>query len=1214
MNRNQSDGLHRRQPPPTAPARPSQHDDYPRRVLRIRVLGSLDATLDGQEHAGPVDLGGRRQRSVLALLLVARGDVVSVDRLIDDLWRGEPPPRAMGALQAYVSHLRRGLEPERAPRTPAAVLISQPPGYALRLPVDAVDAWQFEEQLRRASQAASPESSRALLEPALRLWRGEAYAEFTDEPWVAAESARLAGLRLVARERLCAAMLGSGAAAEAAGAAEALTRIAPLREEGWRLLALALAAEGRQADAVTALRSARRLLADELGLDPGPGLRSAEADVLAGRVPSRREPLAAPAGPETDTAGPGLRGSGRAAPSAVVPGAPAGPSGGPAGAREAPESPDAAESAETPKGVGDGRLPTSVPLVGRLAELNALHEAAAQARADGGRATLRAVLVSGEPGAGKSALLERFGHELAEIGWRACVGRCPEADGAPPAWAWVEVLRAIAQDVDPGPLTARLAPLLDDTADQVGTGDAQFGRFVLQRTVTEYLREAAAARPLAVFLDDVHRGDVETVALLAALARPADRSVAHATTPTGPLLLVAAYRPTEVTAELQDALAALVPTEPVRLHLAGLEREQAARLVQLVSGVQPDHQVLDALVARTDGNPFYLRESARLLRSEGSLVATSKVPDGVRDVLRRRLARLPERTVSVLRLASVMGRDVDVDVLVEAAEVDEEAVLDALETGVLAGLLDEPTVGTVRFTHALVRDTLYGDLPRLRRGRWHSRVAEALGRLRPNDPAALAHHYSEAGTSATARAAVDSAVRAAEQAMSRFAHDAAADYFALALAGLDRLPEPGGRSTGDPPGSSVDERAVLMARRSLALLAAGAGRAALTTRNQALELADRAGRMDLIIQVLTSWDLPTPWITREYGSVDQALVSTIERALAEPELTADQRCRLRCALVTEAGADLTGRAESAADEAEAIARGTGDPRLLGLTLSARCMIGAPTTTVALRDAAELIEIGKDPGMAMFALIGHYRLVQAAACMADLDRFRHHFDEFGRLARQFQSREAQSVHLAGQAFLAQVQGDPESAARLYGETAELLTRSGAHNAEATLLTGRATTLLMEQRIGELQPLLDALYDRVGKPAADMYALALAANGHEERARTVRGDVDPVLPDYFQSLRLTARALAVVRLDARDEAPAVYEELSTFAGEISGAASATFTVGPVDTALGDLAVLLERPDDAADHYRSALALARTCGNRHWCSMAEARLAALGDRTPA
>ena len=112
----------------------------------IRVLGPLEAEIDGTR----ADLGGPLQRAVLALLLMEHGRVVSVDRLIDQLWRGEPPPRAIASLQAYVSNLRRILEPGRAPRARPQVLVSAPPGYALRLPDEAVDAWRFESLLAAA--------------------------------------------------------------------------------------------------------------------------------------------------------------------------------------------------------------------------------------------------------------------------------------------------------------------------------------------------------------------------------------------------------------------------------------------------------------------------------------------------------------------------------------------------------------------------------------------------------------------------------------------------------------------------------------------------------------------------------------------------------------------------------------------------------------------------------------------------------------------------------------------------------------------------------------------------------------------------------------------------------------------------------------------------------------------------------------------------------
>src|SRR5438270_2352420 len=179
------------------------------------MLGALEADLDG----APLDLGGPKQRAVLALLLTARGHVVAVDRIIDELWRGQPPPKATGALQAYVSKLRRALEPDRGPRAAAQVLVSTPPGYAVRLETDRVDAWHFEQLVREAEHLGDPQERLAGLRRALVLWRGPALAEFARERWAEAEAARLEELRLHARERLVDAAIRAGAPGDAAAEA-----------------------------------------------------------------------------------------------------------------------------------------------------------------------------------------------------------------------------------------------------------------------------------------------------------------------------------------------------------------------------------------------------------------------------------------------------------------------------------------------------------------------------------------------------------------------------------------------------------------------------------------------------------------------------------------------------------------------------------------------------------------------------------------------------------------------------------------------------------------------------------------------------------------------------------------------------------------------------------------------------------------------------------
>lgn len=239
------------------------------------VLGPVVA-----EHAGvPLALKGPRHRALLARLIVARGRVVPVARLVADLW-DEPPPTALGTVRTFVGDLRRALEPDRPFRAPARLLVTEGPGYALRARAETVDAWRFETAVESALQQEPVRAARGLHE-ALELWRGPAYAEFAGEDWCGAERARLAELRLRAVEQRAEALLAGGRAAEAVPDLDAHLTGHPWREEGWRLLALALYRTGRQGDALAVLRRARATLADQLGLDPGPALRRLEAGILA---------------------------------------------------------------------------------------------------------------------------------------------------------------------------------------------------------------------------------------------------------------------------------------------------------------------------------------------------------------------------------------------------------------------------------------------------------------------------------------------------------------------------------------------------------------------------------------------------------------------------------------------------------------------------------------------------------------------------------------------------------------------------------------------------------------------------------------------------------------------------------------------------------------------------------------------------------------------
>ncbi|ARE36619.1 SARP family transcriptional regulator [Rhodococcus sp. BH4] len=253
------------------------------------AFGVLGPVVAWNESSHQIDLKGPRHRAVLARLVVARGRVVPVDVIVDDLWV-DPPSGATSAIRTFVSALRRALEPDRAPRKKPKVIVTEGPGYAFHAAPDAVDAWEFERLVREAADS-TPAQSLELLRTALQLWRGPAYAEFADEPWARTERSRLEELRLTAVERLASAQLDLGRAAEAIPDLDAHVTEHPWREEGWRLLALALYRSDRQGDALAVLRRARKLLAEELGIDPGPRLNDLESDIL--RRETRLDPVGA---------------------------------------------------------------------------------------------------------------------------------------------------------------------------------------------------------------------------------------------------------------------------------------------------------------------------------------------------------------------------------------------------------------------------------------------------------------------------------------------------------------------------------------------------------------------------------------------------------------------------------------------------------------------------------------------------------------------------------------------------------------------------------------------------------------------------------------------------------------------------------------------------------------------------------------------------------
>jgi DNA-binding SARP family transcriptional activator len=259
--------------------------------VEFQILGPLEI-LDGDR---PLALKGSRVRALLVLLLTSANEVVSADRLIDELWGAQPPRAAANALQYHVSRLRKALPRED-------LVITREPGYLIRIEPDQLDLLRF-ERLVADARGTPPENAARILREALRLWRGPALADLAREPFAQAEIRRLEELRLLALERRIDADLALGRRAELIGELESLTQKHPYRETLRAQLMQALYGSGRQAEALEVYRETRRLLIEELGIEPSPGIQQLEQAIL------RQDPVLDSPGPAGAVTDPRSRGS-----------------------------------------------------------------------------------------------------------------------------------------------------------------------------------------------------------------------------------------------------------------------------------------------------------------------------------------------------------------------------------------------------------------------------------------------------------------------------------------------------------------------------------------------------------------------------------------------------------------------------------------------------------------------------------------------------------------------------------------------------------------------------------------------------------------------------------------------------------------------------------------------------------------------------------------
>ena len=701
-----------------------------------------------------VPLGGVKQRAVLALLALDVGEVVPLDRLVDELWHDDPPEHATLGLQSYISRLRRLLaraagEPDRS------MLVTRAPGWCLTAPPEAVDAYRFDELASRARAAlrrAAPAEAYTAATEALGLWHGAALADLTELATSAAveqlEQTRLA----VAEDRLDA-QLGLGLTPEAVTEASRLTELHPYRERLWGALILALYRSGRQADALSTFARVRSRLADDLGIDPGAELNRLHERVL------RQDPALNEA-------------SGVAPPPVAIP----------------------AQSGAPPD--------DSPRLVGREAAIRILDGVVA----DMGLGRGRLVLVEGPAGMGKTALIDEMVRRVSAAGGRVARGAGVEGDAAPALWPWVGVLRALTKSATgtaaallTDPATSRMFQAIDPSlarADAAeGGGDPVLARTRLYRAYVDLLQAVAAQGPLLVVLDDAHWLDADSAALLRVVVEDLG---------TSPLTVLLARRPSnEAEDPSPELLGRGARTSALHVLLDGLRPEHVAAMASDVLGHPCDPGVASALYARTAGNPLFVRELVRLLVSERRLDeegVRSALPVGVREVLQQRLDRLPRQTRSLLAVASVLGRRADTEVLEQVAGLDPAALLDACEPALAVGMLTEDPgdPGAFRLSHDLVRQTLYESLSLARRYRLHATAAAVLEHAqRPGGTSELVRHLTLAGPAVDGHKVVAYLLQNAAEAEAAHALDQAATGLRRALDLAEQLSDDQGRRQAD---------------------------------------------------------------------------------------------------------------------------------------------------------------------------------------------------------------------------------------------------------------------------------------------------------------------------------------------------------------------------------------------------------------------------------
>jgi DNA-binding SARP family transcriptional activator/tetratricopeptide (TPR) repeat protein len=1121
--------------------------------MEFRILGPLEVLDEGRAIALP----GSRQRALLALLLLHANEMVTTDRLIDDLWGERPPAGAAKSLQMQISRLRKALAGE-AEVGSDGVVVTRGRGYELRLDPDCIDAHCFERLVAEGrSELADGDPARAasVLEEALSLWRGEPLAELGYEPFAQREIARLDDLRLAALEQLVDAKLALGGHAEVVGQLESSIDEHPFREHLRAQLMLALYRCDRQADALQAYQDARRTLVEQLGIEPGEQLRELERAILAQDAGLAWVAADRPAVAERAT--------------------------------------DRARRA----------------FVGRERELAEL--AAGLDDAFAGRGRL--FLLVGEPGIGKSCLAEELIALARARGARILRGRCWEAGGAPAYWPWVQSLRACARESDDSALrsqlgagAAELAQIVPELRERFRdlpeppSSEPEAARFRLFNATAEFLRNASVGQPLVLFLDDLHAADAPSLLLLRFVARELDSTR---------VLLLGAYRDVDpVPGQPLTEMLVEVAREPVTrcLALGGLSELEVAQYVELTASEIAWRELAGGLHAETEGNPLFVGEIVRLLAVEGvqsdaAADARFALPQSIRDVIARRLSHLSAESERMLVLASVIGREFALDTLARMGDVSENELLENLDEALAARVLSDLPDGTgrLRFAHVLIRDTLYDGLTSARRVRLHRLVVDALEALYGDQPgphlAELAHH-SVAGRDFDK--GVRYAWRAADRALALLAYEEAARLYRMALETLEHT-------------HPIDEQihSELLLGVGEAEARAGNTPGAKVAFLQAARLARQLGLPRKLARAAAGYGGRIVWAR---AGDDDRLIPLLEEALAalaeeDVELRARLLARLAGALRDE---HLRDRRYALSGEAVELARSTGNTAALAYALDGRAavIVGPDTIAECLALGSELCEVAERIGDTERVAAGLSHRIIAQLQVGDVRGAEADLTAARRIAEELRQPAQLWQQCASRAMLALAAGRLSEAEELVAQAWALGERAQPTAATPVYRLHRYTLCDFRDRLEEVEPEMRQLAAEY--PARVVFRCALALlNARLARPREAQRALDelagndvsalPFDQEWLYGMSLLAETATLLG-DTRG-ARVLYRRLLPWA-PLNVADVGEGIRGSVSRYLGLLATRMQSWEQAELHFEHALEMNTRMGVRPWLAHTE------------